>query len=120
MKAVWFSLILLITLPCLIFANTTYVCNAIDSLCQATETLSDPEQIDQALPELENLWQHHRSKIILSANPRDVKEIDKALINVKWAHKVGNSEEFERHRLSLLDQFQEIARSESFHWQNIF
>ena len=120
MKAFWISLILFALLLSGIFWNAYYIHQSERTLTDLVTRLEASEAREELLPELERFWEKNRDLFGLSVGFRELDQFEEILIELRWAHEIGDEAEFQRSRALLLDTIKEISRNEQISMGNIF
>ena len=120
MRAFAITIVLFIAVIILVTANALYVNSTLERTKQlATEIYKDSTS-SEALSELYDHWQKHKSFIALSTSLRDIDSVTENLLNFKTAVIQGNDMLIHQSYALLCNALDDVARYESFSLENIF
>ncbi len=120
MKTFAISIILFLAVIVLVTVNVFYVNGVLEHTKQlATEIYKDSTSTE-ALSELYDHWQSHKSWLGLSVSLRDIDSVTENLLNFKTAVIQGNDILLHQSYALLCNSLDDVARYESFSVENIF
>ena len=120
MKVFWISLVLFLLLLAGIFWNAHYVRESSEHLTELAEELTEPDEREDTLSELEEFWEKNKNLFGLSVGFRELDHFGEVLVELRWAHDHSLEAEFQKYRALLLDAIEEISRTEKISVGNIF
>jgi len=127
MRSLFISIIIIVGISLLIFADVIYVTRAIDQVTRAVHaTVSveefeeyDLEEILAQVGYVEEMWRKHRPLIILAVNRQYIILVDTLLANIRSNVRADDAQNYAVNRGALLIALHNIRQIEGFTLEGI-
>lgn len=119
MKAVIISLILLLAVILAVCINNIYIKGVTQKLKSLAEEISQGDNVNKALYELENLWENSKKFTALSVGLEEIDQTTEHIIRLSVAYKNGDTASCEHYCYLLMNDFDDLGRYEKFSILNI-
>ena len=120
MKAIIISVTLLLLVVIVVFANNIYISNVTEKLKSLVEDISQGNNINKAIDELEKLWNDTRKFTALSVSLDEIDQTTEHLISLSIACSFEDDLTIRRYCALLINDFDDLGRYEKFSILNIF
>ena len=121
MKTIFITVAIFVLLCAAMVLNHRYINNTADELSALASSLdiTNKEECEAKVIEIKEKWEKSTDIFSLSVSFREIDYLGEVLISLSHYCKEGNAQEFERHRLLLIDAIEGVSRLERFSVLNI-
>jgi len=122
MRSFFISILIILGICLLLFANVLYVTHAIDNVTRAVNATTSVEEFEThetaemlaKVSEVEYLWRRHRPMILLAVNRQYIVTVDTLLANMRETIRAEDVNNYAVSRSSLLIALHNIRQIEGF------
>ena len=120
MKIIPICIALFAVLCVCVFINAGFINNCSAFLENSAERLTDSNQRETVLAELESYWDKNRNLMSISVSDDELDKTENIIICLRCAYEEKNEYEFEKYRAELKNAAASLSRKEKFSMGNLF